>query len=1443
MPLYNLWEISEDAPPLLGTAVLGVKADVPGRGQPAVLADGIHIRWAVVRPEVPYKNKAGFPEYGFYLFRRKAEEGTPSCLGAALVELGLPPGPQPGKSLATKLGTLSSDASLVLSDDFPESGVPEVDLESRSWVQLALGHQYIAKRVKVSIGFRADYPPAGGGDDSDPGRGGKPVPGADCPCLCQDSADVVPYVHDVIDLGNGLFRATFGYNNPGKASSVIPRGRENAVSPSSLGAKPPSLFYGGDHSRAFRVDFDGKPIAWRLGRRVAVATGEMARRGGEGDGLIVVGLRQGFPVVRQVVSGQKGQIQQIELIAPAIDTIRVSGGPARLVNVCIVPVMQNATVGWAPVPQCQQPIFLPAASGVYGDRLTDMAAAWNVAKGRIKYGTAATWQDPDQPSQPGPAFVDLHNLLIKMIAQASASTPIDYVDPAPVPAEAEAGDDPESLPSLAEHHWLDTVLVASTEPAIAQMLGLYWIDATAAEGTDFEYLVVADYDNLGNKNPATILQLLANEGFLRLHAFMTEAVAKQGATALAAPQQVKAYRLPMGTPISGDPAAAGDVGLVWDLGYDSVEGGNAGQQWKLRRDQPIGYHLWRADLHDSKPGAAVPELSHLCITSEAGIGVSLDNLPEDRPATYPAFPLYTIDYGLKEGWYSYRLSAFDLFGRHSGLSAPAAWQGWQGEPVIPGDAAPPYQYGIRVQDLTPPPPPCAVEAHLLDPQDPFLLKGPAYDEWRKHVSGDLIGLRVRWAWTPLHMLQAPDTKEFRIYFHPDPENSTTLFGNITAISAAGDGETDVTTDIPETSLGDREISALQIGGKAFVFVSKQTPASSTDPRLTLRVRNRGAKTDQRPPASSACAVTLKIDPQKSPFRSPSGWHERFHVVPIGESYSQVGLSGDAATSEQVDDISSMVTLDGDASLETVLAMGEILELEDVEDNTPTEFPILEVDEGARTLRVAGVPQLTGSSSKWAIHNSSRIYEVFLPDPNNPATKTPQLSLDGGRAIRYAFVGISSADDKPKPPDPREQLGATTDQPFASRRGNEGSVGGPIRLARIKRGQPAAPTLPTFPDDSLLATPADFDGNSFFTLHFPKQAGYGTHVFRVLDETLFKADSAKRFANPPKASANVYPSEWSQARREAAAREIAGLTATNYGTLHSDALRVLASLTSNQDAFTQLTAAPLEAASHSDQRGPDDPPDYTPSSDRCSYVDTLDGRAQNKYFYRTAVVDQANNPPSPLGISTPPVCLPMVTVLSPPRLTNVTGSDGAISLQWTSPPGEGQSQYKVYRADSEAAALDLRTMTVLATVPASVSASQTSYVDNNAPALQTLFYRVVAVNAAGAQSPPSAIMSGRALRLSAPAAPALISVQRVAGPPPAVRLTWTIDEPLEVNVQRREVGGDPIWRAVSDWLPTSTTSFNDSSIESGLEYAYRLRGRDQAGVLSDLGIPMSTISSS
>src|SRR5207247_1697014 len=156
---------------------------------------------------------------------------------------------------------------------------------------------------------------------------------------------------------------------------------------------------------------------------------------------------------------------------------------------------------------------------------------------------------------------------------------------------------------------------------------------------------------------------------------------------------------------------------------------------------------------------------------------------------------------------------------------------------------------VKLLDKIAPPPPTGVEASVLDPDDPLLVKDAAYQAWRAALPAKeqmLVGLRVSWRWTQGHMDVAPDTREFRLYFQPGRIN--TRLGTTTTVTSAGATESWVDTDIPNPEAADAYVDArLQIQNASFRIVG-----SNAGTPLRVRVANVEAKDDVRPQPNAPC---------------------------------------------------------------------------------------------------------------------------------------------------------------------------------------------------------------------------------------------------------------------------------------------------------------------------------------------------------------------------------------------------------------------------------------------------------------------------------------------------------------------------------------------------------------------------------------------------------------
>ena len=293
---------------------------------------------------------------------------------------------------------------------------------------------------------------------------------------------------------------------------------------------------------------------------------------------------------------------------------------------------------------------------------------------------------------------------------------------------------------------------------MAQMLGLYWVDDTTSEGQSYDYLLVADYHNAGNGNVNTILALVTAQNYANIDAYLKMGATRAVTAPLAPPDAttLQAYALPLASvPPSAPPDSVGLAGLSWGVPNASA------LTLKISPTSAILFHAWRKDFGRGAPGpgetydpATFTRVTELAIAP----GTPRTSDPTASPlAGWPAVNLFDVDGPLAEGWYAYRISGIDIFGRYSALSDVAPALDITGKVL---DAQP-----VHIIDTTPPPPPVFVQAWLLDPADPFVLQDPAYGTWRGTHAG-IVGVRVRWAWGAGQRHQAPDTREFRIYINP-----------------------------------------------------------------------------------------------------------------------------------------------------------------------------------------------------------------------------------------------------------------------------------------------------------------------------------------------------------------------------------------------------------------------------------------------------------------------------------------------------------------------------------------------------------------------------------------------------------------------------------------------------------------------------------------------------
>lgn len=90
---------------------------------------------------------------------------------------------------------------------------------------------------------------------------------------------LTPVLDCVADLGGGLYRAFFGYNNPNAAAvNIAVSAANNGFSPAPENRGQPTTFQPGLQANAFAVDFDGSALTWKLVSATATASSDPSVR-------------------------------------------------------------------------------------------------------------------------------------------------------------------------------------------------------------------------------------------------------------------------------------------------------------------------------------------------------------------------------------------------------------------------------------------------------------------------------------------------------------------------------------------------------------------------------------------------------------------------------------------------------------------------------------------------------------------------------------------------------------------------------------------------------------------------------------------------------------------------------------------------------------------------------------------------------------------------------------------------------------------------------------------------------------------------------------------------------------------------------------------------------------------------------------------------------------
>ncbi len=1179
---------------------LGVQNNQPPNSIQPALATGIHLRFQS-------KRALGFPWYGYYLLRRESLRTNPLCLANSLifsppnltVGSAASPEPAPSTEWSTPVGIFTSKKNLVFTDDFAPTGQKELDLSSGLGIDLLQGKP--AKRITMQIGLRA---PAGTSRyaidfKADPGKPqvlSNPYTTQGVTFLGLDAGGAK--VPQLVILPDGIVPS--GLNAAGPSLTEQP----SSAGQSSLAAQPSPAGQPGQLLMTLPADAAGAQVnlnwvsaeikleflqdgTWFLHPTPAgIASAVEFGFGSSGSQVrltssamertvvphVYVDLKTPLPPIRvralsgvavvaeKTIGGDKGSIANLVFESDQITAIEIDEGDAALIDLCVELVGDGITNGWEPL---AGPIGLPVKESQYPLTNLDPTA---LIQSRVKYG------DPVEATN---RLKDLAALLGPLV-QGGPSGPAMTT----VSLKLTAVDD---VSPVTRRSPLDLLLMASLHPAVAQVLGLYYVDQTARDAIAYDYMVVADHTGVGAKDPAVILSLVTQRKFSEIEAYAIFNKRVAPAPPLDPPTGAKVFALP-GTGPLPDGSSTESAALTWDLPRTAAD--------NMLPEQPFLFHVWRAPRGNSNqpstnPGAYQAVTYQVSPRKDHPVLVSPFLLPggtlPKRPANWPppSIPLNFVDRPGTDGWYSYQVNAVNLFGQHSKNSGDVPWYQWVPEP----DPSPwYYRKGAGAQQLDsqavdlrnkiPPPPPTAVEASLLDLQDPFVVQDGRYLAWRAAVPG-LAGLRARWTWTVRHMRQAPGTQEFRLYWNPDTNppvnaddavwwqqrmlvvdyNPSSPNDILTAVDSAGKKLEGLIANVSAAAVsltGNPDLSTLQtqtpppselvVGGECLVF--------DNDPSTLCRIVSVNKSTGQltidilRTPANGLkCRIVYPILKEDLiPASDPSG-------NPL--EHLDASVSG------------TVVTLPPSVDLSNLRAAGEVLIFES---DTRTRYRIEGVNPITKAVRLPStsnppsVPNL-----KCRVAYPIRTYEVFLPGPADTPKQPVPLTASLTKPVVYANVALTAADGALDTSDNIKWNGTK----WGNREGNEGKTSNAVRVVRVLRETPAPPEIAGV-DERVYATRADYAGNSFCTVRWRRVTDTKTHLFRALDDAVFQQDwrirSTRFFLFLPankKLHASYFPAEWTDPQRAQVAQRLNSIIdPAGYATLSADDLKVLKKLPGN-----------------------------------------------------------------------------------------------------------------------------------------------------------------------------------------------------------------------------------------------------------------------------------------
>ncbi len=420
-----------------------------------------------------------------------------------------------------------------------------------------------------------------------------------------------------------------------------------------------------------------------------------------------------------------------------------------------------------------------------------------------------------------------------------------------------------------------------------------------------------------------------------------------------------------------------------------------------------------------------------------------------------------------------------------------------------------------------------------------------------------------------------------------------------------------------------------------------------------------------------------------------------------------------------------------------------------------------------------------------------------------------------------------------------------------RQGPRSALSASLTVTAVYLDTPNPPTLGTIPFDptkhcALLASRADWFGKSQYTLSWAAPSAAPAEdrryiVYRALGDEINRLDrrayamGGRRRNSFPQAAdfpPGVYADTTRRMRVQAelialntalsAAPAIADAIDAAYSALTIDTQMLLARQDYAWPAFTALNSAPLETS---------------------SFTDTLNGRSHGHWFYRVTCRGAGGMESAPCE-PTPPICCPDVVAPAEPIVQMALAGPGFVKLHWLASPDADLDHYDIYASQDPHGVAEIGSslVAIVTHTPNPHLAGQMIEFQVAQSLLSNLgewCFWIVAVDASGNRSAPSAMLRGKALR-PPPVAPVWQSAARTSATDhERVDLSWSHpnDARLACQVERRLVGSQ-LWQVVSPILPRGHYQYIDQS-DPKAAWEYRLRVTDHLGQCAPI-LPTRTV---